>query len=99
MALTNSSILDEVKEELRITWTDEDERIQRIIDRAKEDMNSLVGVELDFDNNSQAKTLFLDRCRYDYNNALEYFEDNFHKPITRLIIQEGMKSNAITEER
>lgn len=87
-------MIEEVKEELRITWNDEDDNLQRMIDRAVLNLNELVGVELDYETNSQAKTLFLNYCRYDYNNALEYFEDNFHKPITRLILQEGMKANA-----
>lgn len=90
-------MLQEVKEELKITWTDEDDSLSRLIIRAKDNVDDLIGVELDYDLNSQAKTLFLNYCRYDYNNALEYFEDNFSKEILRLQLKEGVKANAIEE--
>lgn len=87
-------MLEEVKGELKITWADEDISLGRLIVRAKDNMDDLIGVELDYENNSQAKTLFLNYCRYDYNNALEYFEDNFKKEILRLQLKEGAKANA-----
>ena len=87
-------MLEEVKDELKITWPDEDASLDRLIIRAKDNMDDLIGVELDYEMNSQAKTLFLNYCRYDYNNALEYFEDNFSKEILRLQLKEGVKANA-----
>ncbi len=86
-------MLEEVKDYLKITWNDEDSHIQGIINRGKDYLNNLIGVELDFDNNESAKTLFLDYCRYAYNNALEYFEDNFQKEILRLQLMEAVKAN------
>lgn len=90
-------MLEEVKEELKITWTDEDDSLSRLIIRAKDNVDDLIGVKLDYENNSQAKTIFLNYCRYDYNNALEYFEDNFSKEILRLQLKEGVKANVIEE--
>ena len=88
-------LLQEVKKDaLKITWDDEDEALSKMIVRAKENLNDLIGVELDFDLNSRAKTLLLNYCRYDYNNSLEYFEDNFHKEILRLQFKEAVKLNA-----
>ena len=90
-------MLQEIKDELKITWNDEDNSLERMIIRAKDNFNDLIGVELDYDTNSQAKTLFLNYCRYDYNQALEYFEDNFQKEILRLQLKEGVKANVIQE--
>ncbi|NYB73858.1 phage head-tail connector protein [Sedimentibacter hydroxybenzoicus DSM 7310] len=86
-------MLQEIKDYLKITWEDEDAGIQKIIDRGKNYFNDLTGVELNFDENNQAKTLLLDYCRYAYNNALEYFEDNFQKEILRLQLKEAVKDN------
>ena len=88
-------MLEEVKDELKITWDDEDASLERLIVRAKDNMDDLIGVKLDYEDNSQAKTLFLNYCRYDYNNALEYFEDNFSKEILRLQLKEGARANVI----
>lgn len=91
------SLLVEVKDYLKITWEDEDNHIQGIINRGKDYLNNLTGTELDFKVEGQPKALLLDYCRYAYNNALEYFEENFHKEIRRLILQEAVKKNAREE--
>lgn len=85
-------MLQEVKDYLKITWDDEDSHIQGNIDRWKKAFNKLIGVELNLDNNDSAKTLFLDYCRYAYNTALEYFEDNFQKEILRLQLTEAVNA-------
>lgn len=87
-------MLNEVKEYLKITWTDEDNSLANIIERGKSNLEGLTGTELDFDDNNQAKSLLLDYCRYGYNNALEYFEENFHREIRRLILSEAVKDYA-----
>lgn len=88
-------MLEEVKGYLKITWNDEDISLLNMIDRAKGNLNDLIGVELDFHTNNQAKTLLLDYCRYSYNSALEYFEENFSKEILRLQLKEAVKANVI----
>ena len=90
-------MLQEVKEYLKITWEDEDSYIQGIINRGKDYLNNLTGTELDFEVEGQPKALLLDYCRYAYNNALEYFEENFHKELRRLILQEAVKEYADEE--
>ena len=80
-------LLELVKEELRITWDDEDTRLISMIERAKASLNKLMGIELDYENPGPAQDLLLARCRYDYNNALEYFEQNFAREILRLQLQ------------
>lgn len=91
------SLLVEVKDYLKITWEDEDNYLQGIINRGKNYLKQLTGTELDFEVEGQPKALLLDYCRYAYNNALEYFEENFHKELRRLILQEAVKEYADEE--
>lgn len=88
------SLLEETKEYLKITWNDEDDYLQGIIDRGKSNLQELTGTKLDFDKEGQPKSLLLDYCRYAYNSALEYFEDNFSKEILRLQLVEAVKHDA-----
>lgn len=89
-------IIDQVKDRLDITWDDENEKIQGIIERAKANLNSLAGVELDFSTPGLAQTLLLEYCRYEYNNAGEYFEENFQSEIIRLQYQTAMDEFAVS---
>lgn len=77
-------LLAEVKSTIRVTWNDEDEaNIIPIIKGAMRRLNNIVGVKLDFDADEDVRQLLKDLCRYTYNNASEYFEDNFHSEIVR----------------
>jgi hypothetical protein len=87
-------MLQAVKNYLKIAWNDEDSHIQGIIDRGQAYLNDLTGAELDFEADGPPKTLLLDYCRYVYNNASEYFEENFSKELLRLQLQEGIKAMA-----
>lgn len=86
-------LLDKLKDKLRILDNDEDLILEDILERGKENLNHLVGIELDFDRPSLAQTLLLEQCRYEYNNALEYFEENFYKELNRLIFSVAVKEN------
>lgn len=85
-------MLQVVKDYLKITWADEDAHIQGIIDRGQAYLNDLTGAELDYETDGLPKTLLLEYCRYVYNNALEYFEENFARELLRLQLQEGIKA-------
>jgi hypothetical protein len=85
-------MLQAVKNYLKITWNDEDSHIQGIIDRGQAYLNDLTGAELDYETDGQPKALLLDYCRYVYNNASEYFEENFARELLRLQLQEGIKA-------
>jgi hypothetical protein len=87
-------MLQAVKNYLKIAWNDEDSHIQGIIDRGQAYLNDLTGAELDYETDGQPKALLLDYCRYVYNNASEYFEENFAKELLRLQLQEGIKAMA-----
>lgn len=85
-------MLQAVKDYLKVTWNDEDAHIQGIINRGQAYLNDLTGAELDFEADGPPKTLLLDYCRYVYNNASEYFEENFARELLRLQLQEGIKA-------
>lgn len=91
-------LLSEVKGILRITWDDEDKNLRGIIERGQHYIEDLTETKLEFESNNQAKSLLLNYCRYDYNSALEYFEDNFLKEIIRLQLKEGVKDVRQKEE-
>ncbi len=84
-------LLQEVKEALRIEWTEEDARLGKIIKRGKGRLKGIAGPGLDFEEEGLARDLLLSYCRYAYNNALEYFEENFSQELTRLQVQEATK--------
>ena len=93
----DSSLLDELQENLQTS--DEDiPRLNRII---REGINYLqddiAGITLDFGEGSSNRALLMDYCRYSYNNALEYFEENFKRQLLRLQMSAVIK-NATNEQ-
>ena len=91
-------MLDKVKDYLKITWTDEDTAINDLIDRGKEKLEELAGAAPDFESEGLARSLLFDYCRYAYNNASEYFEENFQKEILRLQLMTGVSLLPVEEE-
>ena len=83
-------MLQKVKDYLKITWNDEDTAITDLITRGKKQLEGLAGAEPDFDTEGLARSLLFDYCRYAYNNASEYFEENFQKEILRLQLMTGV---------
>lgn len=90
-------MLQAVKDYLKITWDDEDAGLMDLISRGQGHLNNLVGAELDFEEASP-RSLLLDYCRYVYNNASEYFEENFSSEILRLQLQIGVAQLATEGE-
>lgn len=87
-------MLEDVKEYLKITWDDEDVKLQNMIDRGQNYLNERTGVELDYTTEGQPKALLLDYCRYAYNNALEYFNENFKSELFRLQLKKAVDADA-----
>lgn len=90
-------ILADVKNELNITWDDEatDYKVKNIAKRAQTTVSGLIGIPrhewIDFKmtavsepESTEAEQLFLDCCRYMYNDAFEDFRVNFAGVITSL---------------
>lgn len=85
-------LLEEVKNYLKITWESENAYLQNIINRGKEYLKNKTGTELDFENEGQPKSLLLDYCRYYYNNAIEYFDENFKNQLLELQLKEAVNA-------
>ena len=69
---------------LRVSSPYEENNLRRIIERGQAYLNELTGVELDFAAEGLARALLFDYCRYAYNNASEYFEENYRQDLLRL---------------
>lgn len=91
-------MLQKVKDYLKITWDDEDTAITDLITRGKKQLEGLAGAELDFDTEGLARALLFDYCRYAYNNASDYFEENFQREILRLQLMTGVSLLPVEEE-
>ena len=91
-------MLQKVKAYLKITWDDEDTAITDLITRGKKKLEGLAGAELDFDTEGLARSLLFDYCRYAYNNASEYFEENFQRKILRLQLKTGVSLLPVEDE-
>lgn len=91
-------MLDEIKMELKISGNDEDVNLQRYLKRGKGVLQELTGTEINFEKEGTAKSLLFSYVRYEYNNASEYFLENFQREITGLIISEGVSNHVKTKE-
>jgi hypothetical protein len=87
-----------LKDYLKITWDDEDTAITDLITRGKKKLEGLAGAELDFDTEGLARSLLFDYCRYAYNNASDYFEENFQREILRLQLKTGVSLLPVEDE-
>lgn len=90
MAL-NDSLLIDLKDKLQITWTESDSQLMKMIVRGQKYFNELCDIEFTFEDGSTERELLLERCRYDWNNALDDFETNYHKELSRLILDSALK--------
>ncbi|OOR30245.1 hypothetical protein [Bacillus cereus] len=80
-------LLEDTKHALAITWTEEDNNIVNLIGGSVYYINDLVGAELDLTVNLVARSLVINRVRYEYNNVLDLFEPNFAGLLSRLTLQ------------
>lgn len=86
MDVVTPGLLEEFKERMHITH-DEDDNLKRLLSFSISAIKSSCG-EFDIngekDTDQRAKELIFERTRYAYNDALEYFDDNFLSQITSL---------------
>lgn len=78
-------MLAEVKLALGITFDDDDidNRVNRLIEENKRSFEMLIGEKIDYTKDDVARQLLVNRIRYDYNNVVDLFEDNFKHEILR----------------
>lgn len=89
-------MLDELKNYLNISWQDEliDNKLTQLVNESKAVLNHLMGVDLDYEQDQEAKELLFNRIRYAYNNALDEFEKNFAQVILRKQLIVGIRHEA-----
>ncbi len=89
-------MLDELKNYLNISWQDEliDNKLTQLVNESKAVLNHLMGVDLDYEQDQEAKELLFNRVRYAYNNALDEFEKNFAQVILRKQLIVGIRHEA-----
>lgn len=87
----SKELLDEVKDKLDITWDDNDNVVKSIISRACNYLQSKVTQKLLYTQDSDEYSLLLERCRYDWNNALDEFEKNYSSEILSFIQSYALK--------
>lgn len=95
--IITGEILDEFKKRMKISHSSEDEILEAILSSSVEDIKQKCG-EFDINNNLRARELVFERSRYVYNDALEFFNDNFTSQITSLALELYTPSEVITDE-
>jgi len=75
--------LEQFKQRMHITHSAEDDNLKRLLSFSVASLHSSCG-EFDMETNETAKELVFERARYSYNDAIEYFEDNFLSEINSL---------------
>lgn len=95
----NQLLLD-VKRALSITFDDADVdlRLMDLIENNAAALEMLISPDVDFITDKALKQLLLNRIRYDYNNVVDLFEDNFKHEILRYQFSKGAKNVAETDE-
>ncbi|APH17780.1 hypothetical protein [Clostridium botulinum] len=84
-------MLEELKQYLR--EDDNEDILNNLLENGQAYLNGLAGIELDFKSNILARNLLMDYCRYKYNNASEYFLENFREDILRLQMESAVIDN------
>jgi len=75
-------MVEQFKDRMHISHSAEDDNLKQMLSFSVSALKQKVG---DFDeDNDRAKELVFERTRYAYNDALEYFEDNFLSELTGL---------------
>ena len=78
------ALLDELKNRLHIYHSVEDEFLQNdILAPSVDAISRITGIKKDSED-PQFKELVLERCRYAYNDQLEFFEENFQSELIGL---------------
>ena len=82
-------LIAQVKRKLNITWEDDDTnaRVEDIIESAIPDLIHRLGIanpDFDFSEPGTENTLFLAYCLYEYNHALNEFDDNYSNKIAQV---------------
>lgn len=88
-------IIEEFKERMHLTGSYEDNNLRRILSASVKALRGSCG---DYEiSNEEFKELVFERSRYAYNDALEYFEDNFLHRINKLALDKALEKIELKE--
>ena len=86
--MVTSEIVEEFKERMHL-GDFEDDNLKRILESSYNDLQEMCG---DYTLDDETfKELVFERSRYVYNDALEYFEENFLTRINTLSMRKALK--------
>ena len=89
-------LLVEFKDRMKLS-DDEDTNLTRILKASIEDLIDKCG-QYDVHISERFKELVFERSRYAYNDALEYFNDNFLSQITTLALSKALSAASSVED-
>ncbi len=84
--MITDELLKQFKERMHIFHKGEDDNLKELLSFSVSFVESKIG-EFDIEENLKAKELVFERTRYAYNDAVEYFEDNFLSEIISLSLE------------
>lgn len=96
MTITDE-LLAKFKRRMKISHSSEDDTLKDILSASVEDIKVKCG-QFDIEVNERARELVFERSRYVYNDALEFFNDNFASQITSLALELYTPSEVIGDE-
>ena len=96
MVAISDEILQEFKERLHVTHSTEDDNLMRLLSFSVVDLTSKCG-DFDIETNEKARELVFERTRYAYNDALEFFDENFLSMITSLGLSVALQGVEVDE--
>lgn len=89
-------ILQEFKDRMHF-GDDEDDNLTRILKASEVDLQRVCG-DYDINTNESFKELIFERSRYVYNDALEYFHQNFLTQINNLSVAKALEEIVLEED-
>ena len=84
--MVTNELLEEFKKRMHIFHKGEDDNLKQLLSFSVAFVESKIG-EFDIEEHLKAKELVFERTRYAYNDAVEYFEDNFLSEIVALSLE------------
>ena len=95
-----TTLIEDLRVDLRLDElnanVNDDNRLTILLSRSMAYLDGQMGVVVDYVNDLVARELLFNRVRYDYNSALEYWNDNFHGELLALQLKYGVEDNATT---
>ena len=90
-------LLQEFKDRMHFTHNSEDSNLQKLLSFSISAITRRVGA-FDINENEGARELVLERTRYAYNDALEYFDKNFESEILSVQLENALSEIVLEDD-